>query len=65
VHLLGDGVFGYKPLYSQGFLRFRVFYLRIRGSSLIRLTINIFLQDNQTLPTVEECLIKDNDNYGH
>jgi len=30
-HPLGAGAFGYKPLYSQGFLRFSVFYLGIRG----------------------------------
>ncbi len=30
LHPLGDGGFCRYPLYSQGFLRFRVFYLGIR-----------------------------------
>ena len=32
MHPLGDGLFGCKPLYNQGFLRFNDFYLGIRGS---------------------------------
>jgi len=31
LHPLGDGLFGCKPLYNQGFLRFNDFYLGIRG----------------------------------
>jgi hypothetical protein len=34
-HPLGVSALGHKPLYSQGFLRFSVFYIGIRVNTII------------------------------